>query len=92
MNSQKVKITLGLISILLVTLSFTAWSTSSAAGSAAKPVHLKFSSHVLGSAWYAYGGIISELIRPVLPPGSTIDVLPYGGGFSGPHLPQFQAG
>jgi TRAP-type uncharacterized transport system substrate-binding protein len=47
------------------------------------PVHLKFSSHSIGSTWYSYAASISEIIRPLLPAGSTIDVLPYGGGFAG---------
>ena len=45
-----------------------------------EPVHLRFSSHVLGSSWYIYAATIAQVIRPKLPDGSTIDVLPYGGG------------
>lgn len=48
-----------------------------------QPVHIKFSSHNLGSAWYSYAASIAEILRPLLPKDSTIDVLPYGGGFSG---------
>jgi TRAP transporter TAXI family solute receptor len=33
----------------------------------------------LGSAWYVYGANFAKLWRSVLPRGSTIDVLPYGG-------------
>jgi len=45
-----------------------------------EPVHLRFGSHILGSSWYIYAATIAEVIRPELPEGSTIDVLPYGGG------------
>ncbi|MBM4332235.1 MAG: TAXI family TRAP transporter solute-binding subunit [Deltaproteobacteria bacterium] len=44
------------------------------------PVHLRLASQDLGSAWYVYGANFAKLWRNVLPRGSTIDVLPYGGG------------
>ncbi|MBN2438836.1 MAG: TAXI family TRAP transporter solute-binding subunit [Deltaproteobacteria bacterium] len=43
------------------------------------PVHLRLASMDLGSAWYVYGATFAKLWRGVLPKGSTIDVLPYGG-------------
>ena len=43
------------------------------------PVHLRVASQDLGSAWYVYGAAFAKLWRGVLPKGSTIDILPYGG-------------
>jgi TRAP transporter TAXI family solute receptor len=48
--------------------------------SAQEPVRLKFATLSQGTAWYVYGATMSELLRKTLPPGSTIDVLPYSGG------------
>ena len=44
------------------------------------PVHLRLATQDLGSAWYMYGANFATLWRQALPKGSTIDVLPYGGG------------
>ncbi len=44
------------------------------------PVHLRFASLDLGSAWYVYAATFAKLWREVLPKGSTIDVLPFAGG------------
>jgi len=43
------------------------------------PVHLRLAAQDLGSAWYVYGANFGKLWRNVLPRGSTIDVLPFGG-------------
>jgi TRAP transporter TAXI family solute receptor len=43
------------------------------------PVHLRLATQDLGSAWYVYGATFAKLWRGVLPKGSTIDILPYGG-------------
>jgi TRAP transporter TAXI family solute receptor len=43
------------------------------------PAHLRLASQDLGSAWYVYGATFAKLWRGVLPKGSTIDILPYGG-------------
>ncbi len=43
------------------------------------PVHMRFATQDLGSAWYMYGANFSKLWRAVLPKASTIDVLPFGG-------------
>ena len=44
------------------------------------PVHLRFASLDLGSAWYVYAAAFAKEWRGVLPKGSTIDVLPFAGG------------
>ena len=53
---------------------------SSGGGSAQEPVRLKFATLSQGTAWYIYGATMAELLRKTLPPGSTIDVLPFSGG------------
>ena len=45
-----------------------------------KPVKLRFAAAGLGSSWYVVAAAISELLRPQLSSGSTVDVLPSPGG------------
>lgn len=49
-------------------------------------VQLRFATFTEGTAWYAYGATIAELLRPVLPAGSSLDVLPLAGGVANPQL------
>ncbi len=72
----------------------TAWLTVAAvslaaAGSALgqeKTQHLRFATVGLGSSWYSYAAGIAQLLRPSLPKGSTIDVLPIAGGVANPKM------
>lgn len=82
---ERLRVTVFPVLATAICLLFLAFP-SGARAQEGQPLKLKFSSHAMGSAWYAYAGIIVEMIRPVLPKGSTIDVLPYGGGYSGMHL------
>lgn len=50
------------------------------AASAQQPVKLRFATVGVGSAWYNYGAGIADLVRPKLPAGSSIDVMPIAGG------------
>jgi TRAP transporter TAXI family solute receptor len=43
-------------------------------------VHLRFAGHDIGGTAYTQAAVLSQLVRPSLPKGSTIDVLPYAGG------------
>jgi hypothetical protein len=43
-------------------------------------VSLRFGTVGLGSAWYNYGAGIADMVKPKLPAGSSIDVLPKAGG------------
>jgi TRAP transporter TAXI family solute receptor len=70
---------------MVVTLSL-ATGTTQAQGD--KPVHLRFATVGLGSSWYIYGAGIASLLRPELPKGSTIDVLPIAGGIGNAKLLQ----
>ncbi len=51
-----------------------------------EPAQLRFATFTEGTAWYAYGASIAELLRPQLPPGSSLDVLPLAGGVANPRL------
>ena len=73
---------------LLVPLIFTSCAPSPPGTSdgGLSPVHLRFATFTEGTAWYAYGASISELLRPQLPSGSSLDVLPLAGGVANPQL------
>lgn len=64
-----------LVILFLVAFSANAWPQELKG-----PVHLRFASLDLGSAWYVYAATFAKLWRGVLPKGSTIDVLPFAGG------------
>lgn len=55
-------------------------------GAVAMPAHsadavkLRFATVGVGSAWYNYGAGIADMVKPNLPAGSSIDVLPIAGG------------
>lgn len=60
-----------------------------AAGPAAaqqKPVNLTIGSFAQGSSWYVYSVNLGELLRTVLPAGSTVDTPPIAGGLANPQL------
>jgi len=69
------KMLAGLVILFLVVFSANAWPQELKA-----PVHLRVASLDLGSAWYVYAATFANLWRPILPKGSTIDVLPFAGG------------
>jgi len=46
----------------------------------AKPLKLRFAAAGLGSAYYVYAAAIADLLKPHLPAGSTVDILPSPGG------------
>lgn len=65
--------------ILVLVVVFLMFFVSVQAQELNKPVHLRLATMDLGSAWYVYGATFGKLWRDVLPKGSTIDILPYGG-------------
>jgi TRAP transporter TAXI family solute receptor len=65
---------------------FFAASETSAQNPLNKPVNLRFASFSVGGSWYIYAVNISEIIKPFLPAGSKIEVLPYQGGAGNPIL------
>jgi TRAP transporter TAXI family solute receptor len=66
------------ISFLLIILSLL--FSISPSGWALEAQNLRIATLELGSSWYVYGGLMSEVLRKELPRGSTVDVLPYAGG------------
>jgi TRAP transporter TAXI family solute receptor len=55
-------------------------SLAVSAAAAEGPVKLRFATVGVGSAWYNYGAGIADMVRPNLPAGSSVDVLPIAGG------------
>jgi TRAP transporter TAXI family solute receptor len=55
-------------------------------GRAQKPAEIVIASLSPGTAWYVYGAAIADLLRPALPAGSKIDVLPQSGGIGNAKL------
>lgn len=59
---------------------------NAAAQSPSPPLKLRLASLAIGSSWYLIGAAVMESLRPQLPAGSTIDLLPYAGGVGNPPL------
>lgn len=77
--------------------SLRGWrSVAAAAGAAialvtpvqAQPVNLTIGSFAQGSSWYVYSVNLGELLRGVLPAGSTVDTPPLAGGLANPQMVQ----
>lgn len=51
-----------------------------------KPVKLIFGSMPIGSSWYIYAATYSKILEKELPAGSSVEVLPQGGGIANPLL------
>ena len=65
---------------LVLGLAALMGSIGISAGRAAEPAQLTIASLSPGTAWYVYGATIADLLRPVLPAGSKVEVLPQSGG------------
>ena len=63
------------IAVAAVAMIFAA-----AGAEAQQKVNLSFGTVGIGSAWYNYGAGMADLVKPKLPAGSSIDVLPKAGG------------
>jgi len=50
------------------------------------PVQLRVASFNVGSGWYTMAGVMVEIFKKSLPPGSTVDALPKSGGIGNPML------
>jgi hypothetical protein len=66
-----------LVGLFLVVSLLGLWGQTQALD---KPVHLRCTSMPIGSSWYVQAATIAKILRDKLPPKSTIDVLPHGGG------------
>ena len=70
---------LSIVSLAMVGVFCFAF-TNVGAQSLDEPVHMRFTSMPIGSSWYVQAATIAKIVREKLPPKSTIDVLPLGGG------------
>jgi hypothetical protein len=61
-------------------------AVTTSSGRAADPVELTIASLSPGTAWYVYGATIGDLLRPALPAGSKVEVLPQSGGIGNAKL------
>ncbi len=52
----------------------------------AKLVKLKFAAMTVGGNWYLYASTMAAVMKPHLPAGSSIDVLPESGGIGNPMM------
>jgi TRAP transporter TAXI family solute receptor len=57
-----------------------------ASAPAEHPVQLKLASFKIGSGWFVMGGVMADIFKKSLPPGSTVDALPKSGGIGNPKL------
>jgi len=48
------------------------------------PVNLKFGAMRIGTSWYIYAATYSNILEKTLPEGSTVEVVPQGGGIANP--------
>lgn len=53
---------------------------------ALEPIQMTIAAMGPGTNVYAYSVVVAEKLRPMLPPGSRIDLAPIGGGVAGPKL------
>ena len=72
--------------LIAITLVMGSFFSAVSAQEVDEPVQLRIATLGPGSAWYAYGATMAELLREALPSGSTVDVLPYAGSFGNNNL------
>ena len=65
--------------VSLIAIAAVAGATTLPAAAADK-VSVRFATVGIGSAWYAYGAGIADMVKAKLPAGSSVDVLPVAGG------------
>lgn len=70
---------------LILGLFFLLWAIPSIA---MESVKIRLATFRLGSSWYIYGALMSDMLRAGLPKDSTVDVLPHAGGVGNPKLVQ----
>jgi uncharacterized protein len=75
----------GNIGLALIAAALLAMGPGSPA-LAAQPAEVTIASLSPGTAWYVYGAAIADLLRPQLPAGSKIEVLPQSGGIGNAKL------
>ena len=81
---SKSKVKWGLFILVIALACFM--GAMPAISQAQQPVNLKFASFKIGSGHFVMAGIMSDIIKKYLPPGSTVDALPKSGGLGNPKL------
>jgi len=81
---SKSRVKWGLFILVIALVCFV--GAMPAVSSAQQPVKLRFASFKIGSGWYVMAGVMADIIKRNLPPGSTVDALPKSGGIGNPML------
>ena len=71
---------------IVLAATAAAWLGLAATPAAAQPVNLTIGSFAQGSSWYVYSVNLGEMLRPLLPPGSSVDTPPLAGGLGNPTM------
>ena len=79
-KNSKVAILVTCLAVMTMLVSF------SAPAAAQQPTSIRLASFNIGGSWYIWASAIASIVRPNLPQGSSIDVLPYQGGIGNPML------
>ncbi len=74
------------LTILAVIFLFVLGLNNQAWAQEAKPVHISIATFKSGSGWFIMAQAMARVMKEALPPGSTVDVLPYSGGVGNPLL------
>ena len=73
-----------LLPIFLLVLSVFFSGTATRVWALDKPVKLVFGAMRIGTSWYIYAATYSKILEKELPAGSSVEVLPQGGGIANP--------
>ncbi len=73
-------------SLILVIVLVCFLGAVPAISSAQQSVQLKLASFKIGSGWFVMAGVMADIFKGSLPPGSTVDALPKSGGIGNPKL------
>lgn len=73
-----------LLSVLLLVVSISLAGSATHVRALDKPVKLVFGAMRIGTSWYIYAATYSKLLEKELPAGSSVEVLPQGGGIANP--------
>ena len=80
LKTKKDRLFIAVISLICFILAMPA------SAPAEQAVQLKLASFKIGSGWFVMGGVMADIFKKSLPPGSTVDALPKSGGIGNPKL------
>ena len=72
--------------VLVAAAAALVWAAPPTTSRAAGPTQITIATLSPGTAWYVYGAAIAEVLRPQLPAGSKVEVLPQSGGIGNAKL------